>query len=141
MEAANNKQLIRFQKKLAKYKLLIIDELGYVFLSSAGAELLFEVFSQRYERGAINCHTNLPFNEWTQAFGSECPTGALPDRLTNQLHILERNGESYRLKYSRKHKHFNPQIQRSALKRISVASICIRPSLTGYLAFKSSIAI
>ena len=101
MEAADEKQLLRFQKKLAKYKLLIIDELGYVPLSPSGAELLFEVFSQRYERGSTIVTSNLPFDEWTSTFGSERLTGALLDRLTHHVHILEMNGESYRLKHSR----------------------------------------
>ena len=104
MEAVDDKQLLRFQKKLAKYKLLIIDELGYVPLSPTGAELLFEVFSQRYERSSTIVTSNLPFDEWTQTFGSERLTGALLDRLTHHVHILEMNGESYRLKHSRKHK-------------------------------------
>ena len=65
------------------------------------AELLFEVFSQRYERGSILVTTNLPFDEWTEVFGSERLTGALLDRLTHHVHILEMNGESYRLKGSR----------------------------------------
>ena len=59
------------QKQLAKYKLLIIDELGFVPLSKTGAELLFEVFSQRYERGSTLVTSNLPFDEWTEVFGSE----------------------------------------------------------------------
>ena len=80
---------------------LIIDELGFVPLSHTGAELLFEVFSQRYERGSILVTTNLPFDEWTEVFGSERLTGALLDRLTHHVHILEMNGESYRLKGSR----------------------------------------
>ena len=66
-----------------------------------GAELLFEVFSQRYERGSILVTTNLPFDEWTEVFGSERLTGALLDRLTHRVHILEMNGESYRLRRSR----------------------------------------
>ena len=61
----------------------------------------FEVFSQRYERGSILVTTNLPFDEWTEVFGSERLTGALLDRLTHHVHILEMNGESYRLKRSR----------------------------------------
>ena len=69
--------------------------------STTGAELLFEVFSQRYERGSILVTTNLPFNEWTDLFGSERLTGALLDRLTHHVHILEMNGDSYRLKGSR----------------------------------------
>ena len=86
------------QAQLASVKLLIIDELGYVPLSPTGAELLFEVFSQRYERGATIVTSNLPFVEWTSVLGSERLTGALLDRLTHHVHILEMNGESYRLK-------------------------------------------
>ena len=78
----------------------IIDELGFVPLSKTGAELLFEVFSQRYERGSILVTSNLPFDEWTEIFGSERLTGALLDRLTHHVHILEMNGESYRLNQS-----------------------------------------
>ena len=81
IEARDDKQLLRFQKKLATYKLLIVDELGFVPLSKTGAELLFEVFSQRYERGSTLATTNLPFDEWTEVFGSERLTGALLDRL------------------------------------------------------------
>ena len=92
IEARDDKQLLRFQKKLATYKLLIVDELGFVPLSKTGAELLFEVFSQRYERGSTLVTTNLPFDEWTEVFGSERLTGALLDRLTHHVNILEMNG-------------------------------------------------
>ena len=78
-----------------------MGRLGSHPLSPTGAELLFEVFSQRYERGSILVTTNLPFDEWTEVFGSERLTGALLDRLTHHVHILEMNGESYRLKRSR----------------------------------------
>ena len=93
LEARDEKRLLRFQRQLAGYKLLIIDELGYVPLSATGAELLFEVFSQRYERGSTLVTSNLPFDEWTSVFGSERLTGALLDRLTHHVHILEMNGE------------------------------------------------
>ena len=83
-------------------RLLIVDELGFVPLSKTGAELLFEVFIQRYERGSILVTTNLPFDEWTEVFGSERLTGALIDRLTHRVHIMEMNGESYRLRESRR---------------------------------------
>ena len=69
-------------------------------LSTTGAELIFEVFSQRYERGSILVTTNLPFNEWTEVFGSERLTGTLLDRFTRHVHIVEMNGDSYRLKGS-----------------------------------------
>ena len=101
MEARDEKRLLRLQAQLAKVSLLIIDELGYVPLSQTGSELLFEVFSQRYERGATIVTSNLPFQEWTSVFASERLTGALLDRITHHVHILEMNAESYRLKQSR----------------------------------------
>ena len=64
MEARDERRLLNLQKKLSRLKLLIIDELGFVPLSRTGAELLFEVFSQRYERGSILVTANLPFDEW-----------------------------------------------------------------------------
>ena len=70
-------------------------------LSQTGAELLFEIFSQRHERGSTIVTSNLPFEEWTTVFGSQRLTGALLDRLTHHVHILELNGESYRLKQSK----------------------------------------
>ena len=70
-------------------------------LSLTGAELLFEVFSQRFERGSILVTTNLPFDELTGVLGSERLTGALLDRLTHHVHILEMNADSYRLRHSR----------------------------------------
>ena len=104
MEARDSRQLSRLQAQLASVRLLIIDELGYVPLSPTGAELLFEVFSQRYERGATIVTSNLPFVEWTSVLSSERLTGALLDRLTHHVHILEMNGESYRLKESKQTK-------------------------------------
>ena len=107
IEAKDEKRLLRYQKQLAAYELLIVDELGFVPLSKTGAELLFEVFSQRYERGSTLVTSNLPFQEWTEILGSERLTGALLDRLTHHVHLLEMNGDSYRLKQSRK-KRTNP---------------------------------
>ena len=100
-DARDERRLLNLQRQLSRLNLLIIDELGFVPLSRTGAELLFEVFSQRYERGSIMVTPNLPFDEWTEVFGSERLTGALLDRLTHHVHILEMNGESYRLKRSR----------------------------------------
>jgi len=101
MEARDEKRLLLRQRQLAKVKLLIIDELGFVPLSKTGAELLFELISQRYERGSTLITSNLPFEEWTETFGTERLTGALLDRLTHHVNILEMNGESYRLNQSR----------------------------------------
>ena len=102
IEARDEKHLLRFQKLLASYELLVVDELGFVPLSKTGAELLFETFSQRYERASTLVTSNLPFEEWTEVFGSERLTGALLDRLTHHVHILEMNGDSFRLKQSRR---------------------------------------
>ena len=102
LEARDERRLLRLHRQLAGHKLLIIDELGYVPLSATGAELLFEVFSRRYERGSVLVTSNLPFDEWTSVFGSERLTGALLDRLTHHVHILEMNGESYRLRVSQR---------------------------------------
>jgi DNA replication protein DnaC len=102
IEAQEEKQFLKIQKKLNTYSLLIVDELGFVPFTKAGAELLFEVFSNRYERRSVIITTNLPFQEWTQVFGCERLTGALLDRLTHHVHILEMNGESYRLNQSKR---------------------------------------
>ena len=101
MEARDERRLLRLQAQLAAIKLLIVDELGYVPLSQTGAELLFEVFSQRHEHGSTIVTSNLPFEEWTSVFGNQRLTGALLDRLTHHVHILELNGESYRLRQSK----------------------------------------
>ncbi len=102
MEARDERRLRVIQRQLDRVDLLIIDELGYVPFTAVGAELLFEVFSRRYEQGSTLVTSNLPFDEWTSVFGSERLTGALLDRLTHHVHILELNGDSYRLASSRK---------------------------------------
>ena len=109
MEARDERRLLRLQKQMAGHKLLIIDELGFVPLSTTGAEVLFETFSRRYERGTVIVTSNLPFDEWTSVFGAERLTGALLDRLTHHVHILEMNGESYRLKTSRRRRAGKPE--------------------------------
>ena len=86
--ARDDMRLLRLQRQMASYMLLIIDELGYEPLSPTGVELLFEVFSQRYERGSTLVTSNLPFDEWTSVFGSERHTGALLDRLTHHVDLL-----------------------------------------------------
>ena len=110
MEARDERRLRFLQKQLARVDLLIIDELGYVPFTAVGSELLFEVISRRYENGATLVTSNLPFDEWTSVFGSERLTGALLDRLTHHVHILEMNGESYRLATSKKRARKNSPI-------------------------------
>ena len=101
MEARDEKRLLRLQRQLAKVSLLIIDELGFVPLSKTGVELLFELISLRYERGSTLITRNLLFEEWTETFGAERLTGALLDRPTHHVNILEMNGESCRLNRSK----------------------------------------
>ena len=96
------RRLERTLAQLQRQHLLILDELGYVPFSKTSAELLFDIVSRAYEQQSLIVTTNLPFENWTEVMGSERLTGALLDRLTHRVHIIEANGESYRLKESRK---------------------------------------
>ena len=97
LEAKEERQLQRYRQAISKLDLLVLDELGYVPASKAGAELLFDVIATAYERYSLIVTTNLPFENWTEVLGSERLTGAALDRLTHRCHILETKGESYRL--------------------------------------------
>jgi DNA replication protein DnaC len=97
MEAREERELGRLKKQLSRLDLLVLDELGYVPASKLGAELLFDVISSAYERTSLIVTTNLPFENWVEVLGSERLTGATLDRLTHRCHILECNGQSYRL--------------------------------------------
>ena len=99
-EAQKQYQLERLLSALDKVDLLIVDELGYLSFSRAGAELLFQVFADRYERASLLVTSNLPFSDWVQVFQGERMTAALLDRLTHRCHIFEMNGESYRFRES-----------------------------------------
>jgi len=102
LEMNEEKRLNRALVQIKRQHLLVLDELGYVPFSKTGAELLFEVVSRAYERQSLILTTNLPFVNWTEVLGSERLTGALLDRLTHRVHIIEANGESYRFKESRR---------------------------------------
>lgn len=104
LEARENRELKRLLAQVGKHELIVLDELGYVPFSKAGAELLFEVVSRAYERHSLIVTTNLPFEQWTEVMGSERLTGALLDRLTHRVHIIEANGESFRLRDARQHR-------------------------------------
>jgi DNA replication protein DnaC len=114
VECREERRLQRLQKQLQRLDLLVIDELGYVPFSKAGAELLFDVISQAYEHHSLMVSTNLAFQEWTEIFGSERLTGALLDRLTHRCHILEANGESYRLRQASKRSKHNTSTQQDS---------------------------
>jgi DNA replication protein DnaC len=102
MEAREERHLLRIKNKFSKIDLLVLDELGYVPTSKLGAELLFDVISNAYERTSVIVTTNLPFEQWTEVLGSERLTGATLDRLTHRCHIIEMKGESYRLKEAKR---------------------------------------
>lgn len=108
LEAREEKQLTRMRNQLSRLDLLILDELGYVPASKAGAELLFDILSTAYERHSLMVTTNLPFENWTEVLGSERLTGAALDRLTHRCHILETRGESYRLQDAKRRRRQNP---------------------------------
>lgn len=99
LEDANEQhQLHRYLKRFAAWDLVVVDELGYLPLTERGAELLFQAFSARHEHGSVIINTNLPFNEWTHVFKTERLAVAMLDRVTHRAHILEMNGESFRLR-------------------------------------------
>ena len=103
-EALQEHRLDRFLAQLDRTDLLICDELGYLSFSRSGAELLFQVFAERYERRSLLVTSNLAFGEWGQIFQGERMTAALLDRLTHRCHIFEMNGESFRFRESMKTK-------------------------------------
>jgi len=94
----------RLLTQLDRTDLLICDELGYLSFSRTGAELLFQVFADRYERKSLLITSNLPFSDWGQIFQGERMTAALLDRLTHHCEIFQMNGESYRFRESMKKK-------------------------------------
>lgn len=103
-EAEQDRQLLRLRHQLARLDLLILDELGYVPASKAGAELLFDVIASAYERQSVVLTTNLGFEHWTEVLGNERLTGAALDRLTHRASIVETAGESYRLQDAKRRK-------------------------------------
>jgi len=103
-EAQKQYQLDHFLDQLERADLLIVDELGYLSFSRTGAELLFQVFADRYERKSLLVTSNLPFGDWVQVFHGERMTAALLDRLMHKCHVFEMNGESYRFRESMKAK-------------------------------------
>jgi DNA replication protein DnaC len=100
IEARSERALMRMRAALKKPDLLVLDELGFVPLPASGAELLFDIVSDRYEKGSIVLTTNLAFEEWVSVLTSEALTHAMLDRLTHHVHIVQMNGRSYRLSES-----------------------------------------
>jgi len=103
LEAREERQVLRLESSLRKQDMIVLDELGYIPFSQAGSQHLFGFFSQCYEQTSVVLTTNLPFSEWPQLFGGdERLAGALLDRLTHKVHILDIQGDSYRLRASLK---------------------------------------
>lgn len=105
LEAREERHLTRELARLSRYDLLIIDEVGYIPFSTDGAQLLFQVFSDRYEKGALIVTSNLAFAHWTSVFGEASLTAALLDRLTHHCAIHEFGWESIRFTDSLTRKH------------------------------------
>ena len=101
-EAQEQHQLHRYLKRFASVDLVIVDELGYLPMTEHGADLLFQAFSARHERGSVILNSNLAFGEWAQVFKTERLAVAMLDRVTHRAQILEMNGESYRLRSAKR---------------------------------------
>ena len=97
-EARDNYQLGKLERTISKADLLILDELSYLSFNRNQSELLFKVISERSEKSSTIVTTNLSFSHWTELFENTTMVAALIDRLTFRSHILDMNGESYRLK-------------------------------------------
>jgi DNA replication protein DnaC len=100
VEARHNNELSRVTARWTRYEVLVIDEMGYVALAEAGAEMLFQVIAGRTEKAAVVITTNLPFSEWTSVFPNARLCKAMVDRLTDRAHIIDTGDESYRFRRS-----------------------------------------
>nr|WP_305040069.1 ATP-binding protein [Frankia sp. Cj3] len=98
VEAADDKQLNRL---LTRYAKLCLDEVGYLRLDPHGAELLFQIITEREEKASIACASNSPFSEWGNTFTDPQPAAAVVDQLTYRAHIIQTGTDSYRLRTTR----------------------------------------
>jgi DNA replication protein DnaC len=126
LEAREERHLGRLKSQLVKLDLLILDELGYVPASKAGAELLFDVISTAYERTSVVVTTNLPFEQWPEVLLSERLTGAALDRLTHRCQILETGAESYRLRDAKRRRR-SPAAELASPEGVNPPSIDSKP--------------
>src|SRR3954463_3131154 len=95
-EAESRRELARVVGRYARTELVVLDELGYLALPDGAAELVFQVLSERHERGSLIVTTNLPFGEWTKAFPDPRLAKAVVDPLTHRAHIIDTGNESRR---------------------------------------------
>jgi len=108
LRAKQELKLDRFIKRLAKYDVLIIDDIGYVQHDRGEMEVLFTLLAERYERGSILLTSNLPFSQWERIFKDPMTTAAAIDRLIHHSVILELNIASYRMEQAKKRKKETP---------------------------------
>ena len=101
VEAADERVLSRVVARYGRLDLLCLDELGYVQIDSRGAELLFQIITEREERASVAIATNLPFSEWGTVFPDPRLVAAIVDRITFNAHIIETGTNSYRLRTSK----------------------------------------
>ena len=101
VEAADDKHLTKLINYYGRVDLLLVDELGYLQLDRRGAELLFQVLTEREERSAIAIASNEPFSAWTKTFTDPRLCAAIVDRLTFAGQIIETGTTSYRLAHAR----------------------------------------
>jgi DNA replication protein DnaC len=98
-EAQSRRELARVVGRYARTELVVLDELGYLALPDGAAELVFQVLSERHERGSLIVTTNLPFGEWTKVFPDARLAKAVVDRLTHRAHIIDTGNESWRFRH------------------------------------------
>ncbi len=98
-EAETRRELARVIGRYARTELVVLDELGYLALPDGAAELVFQVLSERHERGSLIVTTNLPFGEWTKVFPDARLAKAVVDRLTHRVHIIDTGTESWRFRH------------------------------------------
>ena len=111
VEAADDRALSRVVGKHGRLDLLCLDELGYVHIDPRGAELLFQIITEREERASVAIATNLPFSEWGTVFPDPRLVAAIVDRVTFNAHILETGTQAYRLRTSKHTRARNPTSQ------------------------------
>lgn len=98
-EADSRRELARVVGRYTRTELVILDELGYLALPAGAAELVFQVISERNERGSLILTTNLPFSDWTKVFPDPRLAKAVVDRITHRAHIIDTGTESWRFRH------------------------------------------
>lgn len=96
-EAMSQNEVARYKKRFEKYDLVILDEFGYCSFDKSSGEILFNLLSERNEKGATIITSNLTFDRWNDVFNDQIITGALIDRLAYKSHMIDMSGESYRI--------------------------------------------